>query len=433
MKLDVFQAGKGDCLLLTAKDGTRVLVDGGMRADYRKYVAPALARLRTADQALDLVYVSHIDRDHISGVLQLMDDSVAWRVFDYQRDAGNGDYPEPDVPRPPEIRDLWHNAFSELVSANKGDIQKTLAARASLLATADDQEARTLALEQRELATSIAEGIELSRRASPEQLGIPVNRQFGKKLALVRRGATPIELGGFTITVIGPFPRDLRKLRETWNEWLRESEAQHVRLRDRMERDARRLEASDFDRLRGALTLVSSELGDRTKVTPPNLASLMLLVDEGDRTLLLTGDGHWKDILAGLRNAGRLDAEERLHVDVLKVQHHGSENNLDPDFAKQITADRYLFCANGEHGNPDPRIVQAIIDSRLGSKSRRSSSPDAGGRFKLQFNSSSDVTEGDERDHMRAIEKLVTHAADASSRRMSCTFLKRPSYAINLN
>lgn len=433
MRIDVFQAGKGDCLLLTGNDGTRVLVDGGMRADYRRHVAPALADLRRANNALDLVYVSHIDRDHISGILQLMDDLVAWRVFDYQRGAGNGDYPEPDVPRPPEIRDLWHNAFSELVSANKGEIEKTLAARASLLATADDNEARLLAVEQRELATSVAEGIELSRRASPEQLGIPVNRQFEKKLALVRKGAKPIQLGALTATVIGPFPRDLRKLREEWNDWLRESRAQQDRLRERMERDARRLGTSDFDRLRGALSLVASELGDRTKVTPPNLASLMLLVDEGKRTLLLTGDGHWEDILAGLDNAGRLDGDERLHVDVLKVQHHGSENNLTPSFAKQISADRYLFCANGEHGNPDPRIVQAIIDSRLGPQSVRSSAPEANGRFKLQFNSSADVTEGDERDHMREIEKLATKAANSSSGRMSCTFLKRSSYRISLN
>ena len=35
MKIRVFQAGKGDCLLLTGNDGTRILVDGGMRADYR--------------------------------------------------------------------------------------------------------------------------------------------------------------------------------------------------------------------------------------------------------------------------------------------------------------------------------------------------------------------------------------------------------------
>jgi hypothetical protein len=432
MKIQVFQAGKGDCLLLTAEDGTRVLVDGGMRADYRTHVAPALASLRKRDAALDLVYVSHIDRDHISGVLQLMDDLVAWRVFDYQRDAGNSDYPEPKSRRPPEIRDLWHNAFHELVSANEGEIEKTLAARAGLLATADDQDARFLASEQRELATSIAEGIELSRRASPKQLGIPVNRQFKGKLALVREGATPIELGALTITVIGPFPAELRKLREEWNKWLDESKEQHDRLRERMERDAGRLATNDFDRLRRAITLVSGELGDRAKVTTPNLASLMLLVEESGRTVLLTGDGHSEDVLTGLEKAGRLDAEDRLHADVLKIQHHGSENNLTPAFAKQITADRYLFCANGEHGNPDTRIVQAIIDSRLGTKSLRSTHPNASGRFKLQFNSSADVTEGDESAHMREIEKLATKASDASSGRMSCSFLKRSSYEFSL-
>ena len=93
MKIRVFQAGKGDCLLLTGNDGTRILVDGGMRADYRTHMAPALARIRERGGVLDLVYVSHIDRDHISGVLQLMDDLVAWRVFDYQRESGNQDFP----------------------------------------------------------------------------------------------------------------------------------------------------------------------------------------------------------------------------------------------------------------------------------------------------------------------------------------------------
>jgi hypothetical protein len=377
--------------------------------------------------------VSHIDRDHISGVLQLMDDLVAWRVFDYQRGDGNTGYPEPASPRPPEIRDLWHNAFHELVSANEGDIEKTLAARASVLATADDRDVRVLAVEQRELATSIAEGIELSRRASPEQLGIPLNRQFDGKLALVRKGAEPIGLGALTVTVIGPFASDLRKLRKEWNTWLRESKDQHQRLRERMERDAGRLVASDFDRLRRAMALVSGELGDREKVTTPNLASLMLLVEENGRKVLLTGDGHSDEVVTGLERASRLDAEGRLHVDVLKVQHHGSEHNLTPEFAKQVTADRYVFCGNGEHGNPDPRIVQAIIESRLGPKSVRSTNPAADRRFRLQFNSSPDVTESEEREHMKRIEELVTDASDASSGRMSSTFLKRSSFEIRLS
>ena len=432
MNIRVFQAGKGDCLLLTATDGTRVLVDGGMREDYRVHVAPALARIRKQDLDLDLVYVSHIDRDHISGVLQLMDDLVAWRVFDYQRGAGNLEYPEPPTPRPPEIKNLWHNAFHELVSANKADIERTLAARANLLATADDRELRLVGVEQRDLATSIAEGIELSRRASPEQLGIPVNRQFDGKLALVRAGAKPVQLGVLKITLIGPFPRDLRQLRKEWNVWLREAKKQHELLRERMQRDAGRLATDDLDRLRRVLNLASGELGDRTKVTTPNLASLMLLVEEGARTVLLTGDGHWEDILKGLESAGRLEADGGLHVDVLKVQHHGSENNLTPEFAKRITADRYLFCANGEHANPDPRIVQAIIESRLGSNALRSTNPGATGKFKFQFNSSQEVTGVNEREHMKEIEKLVAKAAAVSSKRMTFTFLKHSSYAINL-
>ena len=101
-----------------------------------RHVAPALARIRERGGVLDLVYVSHIDRDHISGVLQLMDDLVAWRVFDYQRESGNQDYPEPESPRPPEVRDLWHNAFHELVTANRGEIERAIAARASVLISA---------------------------------------------------------------------------------------------------------------------------------------------------------------------------------------------------------------------------------------------------------------------------------------------------------
>jgi hypothetical protein len=48
VKLTVFQSEKGDCLLLESKDGTRrVLVDGGMKASYRKFVAPAVTAVRT--------------------------------------------------------------------------------------------------------------------------------------------------------------------------------------------------------------------------------------------------------------------------------------------------------------------------------------------------------------------------------------------------
>lgn len=128
MRLTVFQSDKGDCILLTGEDGTRILADGGMRSSYREHVAPALGRLESAGSELDLLYVSHIDRDHIGGVLQLLDDLVDWRVHDFQQKSGNKDFPKPKQPRPPDPKKLWHNAFHDQLDKNAGEIQQLLAA-----------------------------------------------------------------------------------------------------------------------------------------------------------------------------------------------------------------------------------------------------------------------------------------------------------------
>ena len=72
-------------------------------------------------------------------------------------------------------------------------------------------------------------------------------------------------------------------------------------LQDTARRDEERLGASEFDGL---------------------LASLTLLVEDGTRSLLLTGAARGDPIVDGLKAAGRLDGGS-LEVDVLKVPHHG--------------------------------------------------------------------------------------------------------------
>ena len=84
MRIRVFQADKGDCLLLTSSDGRNILVDGGLVSTfgsdaYSPNVAPRLADLQKAGARLDLVCVSHIDQDHIGGVLRLLNDHFDWR------------------------------------------------------------------------------------------------------------------------------------------------------------------------------------------------------------------------------------------------------------------------------------------------------------------------------------------------------------------
>ena len=48
-----------------------------------------------------------------------------------------------------------------------------------------------------------------------------------------------------------------------------------------------------------------------------------------------------------------LDANGKLHVDVLKVPHHGAEFNMSTPFAQAVTADDYIFCGNGFATNPE--------------------------------------------------------------------------------
>ncbi len=446
MKLTAFQAGKGDCLLLVGADGRRMLVDGGMPADFAEHVAPALSALRGAngDGMIDLVYVSHIDRDHIGGVLQLLDDVVAWRVHDHHLAAGNATHRAPDVPRLPEVGAIWHNAFHEQLGRNAGPIAGMLAVSAAILGGAEeDEDTIDAATQAGELTQSIPDAIKVSRRIGAGQLGIPLNAEFGGKLAYLRNSPPPgpIAFGGISLRVLGPTAGFLRAMRAEWNAWLGTHEAALEEIARRGREAERDLDTSQFvtrlaltiaqaDVLRAALE-EAQELGDIRAVTPPNLASLMLFAEEAGRTLLLTGDGHSDHILVGLRRHGLLDPDVGLHVNVLKVQHHGSEHNIDPPFCRRVTADDYLFCGNGEHTNPEIEVIDAIADSRLGPPNQRSPNPAAGGAFRFWFTSRDTVTQqAAAKVHMTALEARVQQLIAASGGRLTATFLEQSSFDV---
>ncbi len=205
MKLTVYPSDKGDCLLLRAESGLHILIDGGMQSSYTAHVAASLNRLRRQGKPLDLVYVSHIDQDHISGVLRLLDDEAAWRVHEHQLANGNPSHSRPESPRPPQVGGIWHNAFHELAGDNAGAIQDMLAATAAVLFGAPGGALREAAVERQDLALSIPEAIRVSRRIGGSQLNIPLNAEFGGKLAMVRDGQAPVQLGSLSLSVIGPF------------------------------------------------------------------------------------------------------------------------------------------------------------------------------------------------------------------------------------
>lgn len=404
MKLKIFQSNKGDCLLLEAVSGELVLCDGGMTASMREYVRDELGRLRDDGYELEYIYISHIDSDHISGVLQLLEDEVEWRVYDYHK-QNNDPIKEPKVPRPPVIKGILHNAFRDIISKNEDAIESLYAARAvenlfsamapSLYGTAVPELIKA-ADEMQSIASGVPEAIKVSKLASPDALDIPVNMPPGAdgpaRLLYASGPGDAFEIGSMMFTLVGPTVDELEKLRDGWNNWLRRSQSELQELRAELKKRVDRFSS-------GALSASPFDLRDwegipgYKNVTVPNIASLMFLVEEDDKRLLLTGDAQQDFILAGLKRIGLLgDDGDGVHLDVLKVQHHGSENNIDPDFARRVSADHYIFCGDGQHDNPDLKVIDIIYDSRLGPQSKRALAPEADDRdFHFWFSTTSGV------------------------------------------
>jgi beta-lactamase superfamily II metal-dependent hydrolase len=122
-----------------------------------------------------------------------------------------------------------------------------------------------------------------------------------------------------SVTVLGPTRSHPAKLRTEWNKWLRANQDKLKVIRDGARKDEERLGASEFERFIAAMKLQTEAFGNPESVTPPNLASLMLLVEEGGKSILLTGDAPWDQIVDGLEQTGRLAEGQTLSIDVVKV------------------------------------------------------------------------------------------------------------------
>jgi beta-lactamase superfamily II metal-dependent hydrolase len=423
VKLKVFYATDGDCLLLTSRDGRHALIDGGRSGSFQDQTWP---HLRALGEPLDLVVVSHIDADHITGILWLMQRVSDWTVFRFQRDNGNTTIKEPRFPEPPEIKALWHNSWRAQVGALAEEIEMFVGRvgdgveNAAIDVKGLSPEGHKAITVFQDLAESIPHGIELLRTVD-ESTPVVRNAGFKQRLVMLRNPLHVEPLGTTSLTVIGPMKKHLDKLQEEWRTWLNTKAGRDAAAADLpTRRDAQGpalpvtgldfVEARTAEREEGAQLIAALDKqaqilrGDKSKaVTPPNRASITLLAEEDGRTCLLTGDAAEEELLDGLKAAGRIK-DGRCRVDVLKVQHHGSEFNLSEEFAGTVLADHYVFCADGGNENPDPSVVKTVAETRLA----KDSTP-----FTLWFNCSVTRTPDNKRAALRAALDEAAAAASA--------------------
>ncbi len=336
--LEALRAKHGDCLLLhygSADDPRFALIDGGPAGVWQESLRPRLEALRLDRRPggtleIPLVMVSHIDDDHVNGLLRLTKELV-----ERQQDGA----------RPPyRIGSLWHNGFDDLLGNRPDELARPAAAAVIGAAALADQPPDLPAEVVRRhpgalVLASVAQGRQL--RLDAERLGLAINAPGGTGGLLIADGGEPVPFDdGLELTLIGPSRRRLVDLQEEWDEFLERRGLGRVEP----------VEAAAFT--------------DRSVF---NLASVVVLATTGEPdgpTMLLTGDARGDDVLEGLTAAGLLDDGGTLHVDLLKVPHHGSDRNVTTDFFRIVTADHYVISGDGKHGNPELATFEMLLEAR---------------------------------------------------------------------
>jgi len=292
--LHVLPALHGDALWLEYGNSSRkhsVLIDGGPRS---KETTSLLERLLGGPAKLALIVVTHIDADHITGVLSMFEN--------------------PRVVLNPE--DVWFNGWPHLPSDLLG---------------APQGEALSTAILRRRMRWNSAFG--------------------GGPVAVPDEGPLPrIELsGGLVITLLSPTLRKLAELRPVWKREVEKAGLVPGMAAEEPHQEPDRLGEKDID---------IERLADRPfeeDASAANGASIAMLAEFENRSLLLSGDAHAGVLTSQLRRLATERKVNRVAVDIFKVPHHGS---------RTTSAMSWSPPSNANDGSSPPTALYTDIPTR---------------------------------------------------------------------
>lgn len=299
--IEMLPACEGDCLWLSWGDRgnpRHALIDGGRKSTTAS-VRRKLQGLPADRRRLELLIVSHIDRDHIEGVLELL--------------GGGLDGVE--------IGDVWFNGHAHLREALE--------------------------------AAGPVQGEKLTSLIG--ERGLPWNAAFGGKAVVVPdEGPLPkLDLAdGLTVTLLSPTRQKLGALLPEWNAEI--AKAGLVKPEDAAPQGPPGWERA------GAIDVAAlADSPFRADGAAPNGSSIAVLAEFEGRKALLAADAH-ADVVA--ESLARLPGDGPLRVDVLKVAHHGSAANTSAALLAKLDCGRFLVSTNGSYFNhPDAESIARIL------------------------------------------------------------------------
>jgi hypothetical protein len=294
--IDVLAAERGDCLWVSygpPEDLHYVIIDGGPEQTITTLVPELeqrIAKIPGKKDRVDLLVVTHVDVDHIQGIVALL--SVPARLSLFQ--------------------DVWYNGREHL----------------GMLGAVDG-----------ERLTAIL-------RNDPDRW----NRAFsGQAVVVDESGPLPVKTlaGGMKITLLSPSRDALAALIPEW-----ESACSKAGLVAGQGAEIERASWQRSGMLGTPTNETLAATPFRADTGKPNASSIAFIAEYAKKRVLFLGDAPAKSILAALERFE--PGGQRIDFDVVKLSHHGSKRNLNLALAERIRSPKWIVSTNGarfEHPN----------------------------------------------------------------------------------
>ena len=311
-RIEMLPAGHGDALWIeygNELETNRILIDGGTVSTY-PHLLQRVEQVPGNERYFELVVLTHVDADHIEGLLRLFADNP--------------------IPCKPDR--VLFNGWRQMEPAHgllgplQGEFLSAL-----------------LAVRARDAWK--AEGPPL---VVPDDGPLPV-----------------INLrGGMKLTLLSPSWPKLKAMADEWRKTIDKAGFKPGDLDAAWAILAGKKKFLPEEGLLGATPELDEKLreGFRPDHAKANGSSLAFLAEYGGKSALLLGDAHPDVIHDSLRRLCQERNQEKLAVDVVKLSHHGSKNNTSPEMLEGLDCSRYLVSTNGSHfDHPDEICMQRVI------------------------------------------------------------------------
>ncbi len=304
----VLEANHGDCVLVShqgASGTVNILIDGGtsttfkhgIRQRYDGALCKVLDELKNKGQHIDLAVLTHIDDDHIHGLIK------GFETPGYLDEL---------------VKFIWFNS-SRLITQhfNAPEIPEN-----NILLSGDSPK------------TSVRQGKELETLL--DEIGCD-------RAPLIMAGQVH-RVGPFKLTVLSPNQIQLERL---LHKWPSEDESGATAVHD-----------NDYH-----LSLEEIWATDEFEPDPSvyNGSSIAFMLEVDNIKMLFLGDAHDQVVVESLKELG-FNELNKLHLELVKVSHHGSKYNTSSEFLSLLQSSRYVISTNGSrHGLPNKRTIARII------------------------------------------------------------------------